>query len=89
MLLPNWVAKCQAQHSWAEPQGVVELLADHVVCREGETLSANQAAVLRIFDVKMAAFRLRLIACWQSDGEPSACQAPRMSSARHQRVRMT
>jgi len=54
---------------------VVELLADHVVCREGETLSANQAAVLRIFDVKMAAFRMRLIACWQSDGKPSACQA--------------
>ena len=48
----------------------MELLADHVVCREGETLSANQAAVLRVFDVKMAAFRMRLIACWQFDGKP-------------------
>lgn len=49
-------------------QGVVELVADHTVCREGETLSANQAAVLRIFDVKMAAFRMRLLACWSADG---------------------
>ncbi len=54
-------------------QGVVELLADHTVCRDGETLSANQAAVLRIFDVKMAAFRLRLLACWHADGAPPPC----------------
>ena len=54
-------------------QGVVELVADHTVCREGETLSANQAAVLRIFDVKMAAFRMRLLACWSADGARSRC----------------
>ena len=51
----------------------MELLADHTVCREGEMLSANQAAVLRIFDVKMAAFRMRLLACWTADGARSRC----------------
>lgn len=61
-------------------QGVVELLADHAVCREGETLGAHQAAVLRIFDVKMAAFRMRLLACWHADGAllayADSCQRP-------------
>ena len=51
----------------------MELLADHAVCREGETLGAHQAAVLRIFDVKMAAFRMRLLACWHADGAPLVC----------------
>lgn len=69
---------------------MVELLADHVVCREGETLSANQAAALRIFDVKMAAFRMRLIACWQSDGKPvPARRCNRHWPLKNLRVRMT
>ena len=49
-------------------KGVVELIADHVVCREGETLTPGQAALLRIFDVKMAAFTMKLLCCWQADG---------------------
>ena len=50
-------------------KGVVELIADHVVCKEGETLNPGQAAVLRIFDVKMAAFKMKLLCCWQAEGE--------------------
>lgn len=45
-------------------KGVIELLADHVVSRRGQTLDPNQAAVLRLFEVKSAACRLVPIACW-------------------------
>jgi mRNA turnover protein 4 len=45
-------------------KGVIELLADHVVARRGQTLDPNQAAVLRLFEVKSAACRLVPIACW-------------------------
>lgn len=52
-------------------KGVVELLANHVVCRVGQALDPNQAAVLRLFEVKSAACRLAPIACWSegADGE--------------------
>ena len=49
-------------------RGVVECISEYTVCREGERLTPGQAALLRTFDVKMAAFRLRLLACWQAKG---------------------
>jgi mRNA turnover protein 4 len=50
-------------------KGVVELLADHTVCREGKTLDANAAALLRVFEIKMATFRFELVAAWSADGD--------------------
>jgi mRNA turnover protein 4 len=50
-------------------KGVVELLADHVVCRAGKPLDPNQAALLRVFEVKMATFRFSLVAAWRADGD--------------------
>eukprot|EP00891_Asterochloris_glomerata_P008702 jgi/Astpho2/8702/e_gw1.00128.58.1_t len=49
-------------------RGVVECVSEYTVCREGERLTPGQAALLRTFDVKMAAFKLRLLACWQAEG---------------------
>ncbi|KAK9787269.1 hypothetical protein WJX73_005808 [Symbiochloris irregularis] len=48
-------------------KGVVELISDHTVCRKGQPLTSQQAALLRIFDIKMATFRLQPLCCW-SDG---------------------
>ena len=58
---------------WGMPtrlnKGVVELTTDFQVCREGQVLDTNQAAILRVFGVKMATFRLKLVAAWHQEGE--------------------
>lgn len=46
-------------------KGVVELLSDFTVCREGETLTPDRAALLKIFGVQMAAFTMRLVGKWE------------------------
>lgn len=50
-------------------KGVVELLADTTVCAKGQPLDPNQAALLRVFGVKMATFRITPLAWWSSEGE--------------------
>ena len=48
--------------------GVVTMLADHVVCREGQPLDSDQARLLQLLDIKMATFRLTLTCCWSEAG---------------------
>ncbi|XP_061988406.1 uncharacterized protein LOC133706873 [Rosa rugosa] len=49
-------------------KGVVELVADYVVCEEGKPLSPESARILRLLGSKTATFRLHLICRW-SPGE--------------------
>ena len=49
-------------------KGVVELLTDFTVCREGDTLTPDQAALLKIFGVQMATFKMELVGRWEEDG---------------------
>lgn len=37
----------------------------YVVCREGEVLDSRQTTLLKIFGVRMAEFRVRLLAVWE------------------------
>lgn len=49
--------------------GAVLLATDsYKVCREGEVLTADQARILKIFGIKMATFRVILLAHHQQDG---------------------
>ncbi|KAK9929481.1 hypothetical protein M0R45_026577 [Rubus argutus] len=49
-------------------KGVVELVADYLVCEEGKPLSPESARILRLLGSKTATFRLHLICRW-SPGE--------------------
>ncbi|ONM42050.1 ribosomal protein L10-like protein [Zea mays] len=48
-------------------KGVVELVADHVVCEEGKPLSPEAAQTLRLLGIQMATFRLYLVCRWSGD----------------------
>jgi mRNA turnover protein 4 len=48
-------------------KGIVEVVSDYTVCRKGDVLKPNQAAILRMFDIKMATFKLRLLGVWKDD----------------------
>ena len=46
--------------------GVIVCIRDHQVCKAGETLSKNQAKVLKQFDVKMGTYSIEPIAVWEN-----------------------
>lgn len=48
-------------------KGVIELLAEHTVCKAGAPLTSHQAALLRHFEIKMAVFRVRLVGVWRAE----------------------
>ncbi|KAG8050860.1 hypothetical protein GUJ93_ZPchr0009g1729 [Zizania palustris] len=47
--------------------GVVELVANHVVCEEGKPISPEAAQTLRLLGMQMATFRLYLVCRWSPD----------------------
>ncbi|KAF4107032.1 mRNA turnover protein 4 homolog [Onychostoma macrolepis] len=68
----------QFQHSM-EPQlrqlglptalkkGVVTLIKDFEVCKEGDTLTPEQARILKLFEIEMAEFKMSIKCMWNSE----------------------
>ncbi|KAL9690779.1 hypothetical protein QQ045_011189 [Rhodiola kirilowii] len=48
-------------------RGVVELVADYVVCEEGKPVSPEASRILRLLGVKMATFKLHLVCRWSPE----------------------
>ena len=48
-------------------KGVIELVADHVVCREGEPISPEASRILHLMGVQMTTFHLNLLCRWSPD----------------------
>ncbi|KAL0978474.1 hypothetical protein UPYG_G00170930 [Umbra pygmaea] len=48
-------------------KGVVTLLKDHTVCKQGDTLTPEQARILKLFGMEMAEFRIQVICMWNSE----------------------
>ncbi|XP_037508192.1 mRNA turnover protein 4 homolog [Rhipicephalus sanguineus] len=49
-------------------KGVVTLVKDHEVCKEGEVLKPEQASILKLLGIKMATFKITMEFLWNSDG---------------------
>ena len=52
-------------------RGVIELLADHTVCKEGEFISPAGAILLRIFGHELSEFKIDLVCGWVRRRRPS------------------
>ncbi|KAM9814117.1 mRNA turnover protein 4 homolog [Neosynchiropus ocellatus] len=48
-------------------KGVVTLLQDYQVCKEGEPLTPEQARVLKLFGIEMAEFKVQIKSVWNSE----------------------
>ncbi|XP_022110295.1 mRNA turnover protein 4 homolog [Acanthaster planci] len=49
-------------------KGVVTLVAEHTVCKEGEPLTPEQARILKLLGNTMVNFKIDLLAFWSNDG---------------------
>ncbi|XP_023680017.1 mRNA turnover protein 4 homolog [Paramormyrops kingsleyae] len=48
-------------------KGVVTLLKDYDVCKDGDILSPEQARILKLFGIEMAEFRVSIKCMWNSE----------------------
>ncbi|KAM9298872.1 mRNA turnover protein 4 homolog [Gastrophryne carolinensis] len=48
-------------------KGVVTLLSDYEVCKDGDTLTPEQARILKLFGYQMAEFKVSIKAMWSSE----------------------
>ncbi|XP_076843354.1 mRNA turnover protein 4 homolog [Brachyhypopomus gauderio] len=48
-------------------KGVVTLLQDYEVCKEGDVLTPEQARILKLFGIEMAEFKLTIKCMWNSE----------------------
>ncbi|XP_007251523.1 mRNA turnover protein 4 homolog [Astyanax mexicanus] len=48
-------------------KGVVTLIKDYEVCKEGDTLTPEQARILKLFGFEMAEFKLSIKCMWNSE----------------------
>lgn len=49
--------------------GKVKMLANHVVCKEGEELTADQAQLLKLLRIQMGKFSIKLVAVYDKSTE--------------------
>ncbi|KAJ4926787.1 hypothetical protein JOQ06_014533 [Pogonophryne albipinna] len=49
------------------PAGVVTLLKDHEVCKDGDVLTPEQARILKLFNIEMAEFKVQIKCMWNSE----------------------
>jgi len=58
---------------WGMPtrleKGKVILDGDWTLCKEGEELNSNQTALLKLFGITMAEFRIRVLAYWSAGSQ--------------------
>ncbi|XP_040278637.1 mRNA turnover protein 4 homolog [Bufo bufo] len=48
-------------------KGVVTLLSEYELCKEGDTLTPEQARILKLFGYQMAEFKVSIMAMWVSE----------------------
>ncbi|KAJ8259116.1 hypothetical protein COCON_G00181280 [Conger conger] len=48
-------------------KGVVTLLKDYEVCKDGDTLTPEQARILKLFSIEMAEFKVTIKCMWNSE----------------------
>ncbi|KAK6024018.1 hypothetical protein OSTOST_10181 [Ostertagia ostertagi] len=48
-------------------KGAIVLYQDYDICKEGEPLTAEQAKVLKLFDHKLAEFKINIVSQWDKE----------------------